>query len=520
MTSSTDNWKSISKQTNIMAKQQQLNISHIGHWIDGAAVAGGDRSQPVYNPATGEVVAQVALADRNTVERAIDAAEAAFLAWRDTPPAKRAQVMFRFKALLEQHSERIVAAITQQHGKVLHDAAGELARGIEVVDYACGAAELLKGEHSKNAGPGIDSWSELQPLGVVAGITPFNFPAMVPMWMFPMAIACGNCFVLKPSERDPGPALILAELLQEAGLPDGVFNVVNGDREAVDTLLYEPRVQAVSFVGSTPVAEVIYRTATACGKRVQALGGAKNHAVVMPDADIDNAVSALMGAAYGSCGERCMAISVAVAVGDEVGDALVAKLKEQLAALKVGPGDDNSNDMGPLITAEHRDKVRSYVDLGVEEGAELTVDGRGLSVPDCEDGFFLGGCLFDKVTPEMRIYREEIFGPVLCVVRVNSQEQAMELIDSHEYGNGTCIFTRDGEAARYFTDRIKVGMVGVNVPLPVPVASHSFGGWKRSLFGDLYAYGPDAVRFYTRRKTITQRWPSSSVREGAKFSFP
>ncbi len=503
-----------------MTKQQQLKISEIGHWIGGTVVNGSGEKQPVYNPATGEVVAQLSLADKAIVEQAIAAAEAAFPAWRDTPPSKRAQVMFRFKALLEQHSERIVAAITQQHGKVLHDAAGELARGIEVVDFACGAPQLLKGEHSKNVGPGIDSWNEQQPLGVVAGITPFNFPAMVPMWMFPMAIVCGNCFVLKPSERDPGPALILAELLTAAGLPDGVFNVVNGDREAVETLLHDPRVQAISFVGSTPVAESIYRTGTANGKRVQALGGAKNHAVVMPDADLDNAVSALMGAAYGSCGERCMAISVAVAVGDEVADQLVAKLKQQLAVLKVGPGNDNSNDMGPLITAEHLAKVRKYVDIGVAEGAELTVDGRGLKVPEHAKGFFLGGCLFDKVTPDMRIYKEEIFGPVLCVVRVHSQQEAMELIDRHEYGNGTCIFTRDGEAARYFSDRIKVGMVGVNVPLPVPVASHSFGGWKRSLFGDLYAYGPDAVRFYTRRKTITQRWPSSSVREGAKFSFP
>ncbi|WP_461516956.1 CoA-acylating methylmalonate-semialdehyde dehydrogenase [Porticoccus sp.] len=503
-----------------MTKQQQLQISATGHWINGTAVNGSGERQPVYNPATGEVVAQVSLADKATVELAIAAAEAAFPAWRDTPPSKRAQVMFRFKALLEQHSERIVAAITQQHGKVLHDAAGELARGIEVVDFACGAPQLLKGEHSKNVGPGIDSWNEQQPLGVVAGITPFNFPAMVPMWMFPMAIVCGNCFVLKPSERDPGPALILAELLTAAGLPDGVFNVVNGDREAVETLLHDPRVQAVSFVGSTPVAESIYRTGTANGKRVQALGGAKNHAVIMPDADLDNAVSALMGAAYGSCGERCMAISVAVAVGDEVADQLVAKLSEQLTVLKVGPGSDNSNDMGPLITAEHLAKVRKYVEIGVAEGAVLAVDGRGLTVPGNAKGFFLGGCLFDKVTPDMRIYKEEIFGPVLCVVRVPSQQEAMELIDRHEYGNGTCIFTRDGEAARYFSDRIKVGMVGVNVPLPVPVASHSFGGWKRSLFGDLYAYGPDAVRFYTRRKTITQRWPSSSVREGAKYSFP
>jgi malonate-semialdehyde dehydrogenase (acetylating)/methylmalonate-semialdehyde dehydrogenase len=428
--------------------------------------------------------------------------------------------MFRFKELLEQQADDIVALITEEHGKVLHDALGELQRGIEVVEYACGAPEFLKGEHSKNIGPAIDSWSEFQPLGVVAGITPFNFPAMVPMWMYPMAIVCGNTFVLKPSERDPSAPLAIARLFQEAGLPDGVFNVVNGDKEAVDTLLEDSRVQAVSFVGSTPVAEYIYRTGTAHGKRVQALGGAKNHAIVMPDADLDNAVSALMGAAYGSCGERCMAISVAVAVGEETGDALVGKLKAELAGLKVGNGCDNSNNMGPLVTGPHRDKVRGYIDLGVEEGAELVVDGRGLQVAGHADGFFLGGTLFDRVTPDMKIYTDEIFGPVLCVVRVNSMQEAMDLIDGHEYGNGTCIFTRDGEAARYFTDNIKVGMVGVNVPLPVPVAYHSFGGWKRSLFGDLYAYGPDAVRFYTRRKTITQRWPAGGVRETARYTFP
>jgi malonate-semialdehyde dehydrogenase (acetylating)/methylmalonate-semialdehyde dehydrogenase len=428
--------------------------------------------------------------------------------------------MFRFKELLEQHADEIVALVTEEHGKVLHDALGELQRGIEVVEYACGAPEFLKGEHSKNVGPAIDSWSEFQPLGVVAGITPFNFPAMVPMWMYPMAIVCGNTFVLKPSERDPSAPLRIAELFGEAGLPDGVFNVVNGDKEAVDSLLTDPRVQAISFVGSTPVAEYIYSTGTAHGKRVQALGGAKNHAIVMPDADLDNAVSALMGAAYGSCGERCMAISVAVAVGEETGNALVARLKEELAGLKVGNGCDNSNNMGPLVTAPHRDKVRGYIDLGVEEGAELVVDGRGLRVDGHENGFFLGGTLFDRVTPDMKIYNDEIFGPVLCVVRANSMQEAMDLIDGHEYGNGTCIFTRDGEAARYFTDNIKVGMVGVNVPLPVPVAYHSFGGWKRSLFGDLYAYGPDSVRFYTRRKTITQRWPSGGVRETAKYTFP
>ena len=492
----------------------------VGHFINGIDVADDNRPQPVTNPATGEVARQVAMASRETVEDAIAAAEAAFPGWRNTPPAKRAQIMFRFKQLLEEHAGEVVAAITEEHGKVLHDAMGEFQRGVEVVDYACGAAELLKGEYNRNVGPNIDSWSDFQPLGVVAGITPFNFPAMVPMWMYPMAIACGNTFVLKPSEKDPTAPLLIAKLFRQAGLPDGVFNIVNGDKEAVDTLLADPRVQAVSFVGSTPIAEYIYSTGTANGKRVQALGGAKNHAVVMPDADIDNAVSALMGAAYGSCGERCMAISVAVCVGDETADTVVGKLEQQLAVLKVGNGADNSNNMGPLVTREHYDKVRGYVDLGVEEGATLVVDGRALVVEGHENGFFLGGCLFDNVTAGMRIYREEIFGPVLCVVRVESEEHAIQLIDAHEYGNGTCIFTRDGEAARYFADNIQVGMVGINVPLPVPVAYHSFGGWKRSLFGDLYAYGPDSVRFYTRRKTITQRWPSGGVREGAQFSFP
>ena len=460
------------------------------------------------------------MAGKSTVEAAIAAAQAAFPGWRDTPPSKRARILFRFKRLLEENAERIAAAITDEHGKVLDDAMGEFQRGVEVVDYACGAPELLKGEFSKNAGPRIDAWSDHQPLGVVAGVTPFNFPAMVPMWMFPMAIACGNTFVLKPSEKDPTPALLIAGLFSEAGLPDGVLNVVNGDKEAVDALLNDQRVQAVSFVGSTPIAEYIYSTGTANGKRVQALGGAKNHAIVMPDADIDNAVSALIGASYGSSGERCMAISVVVCVGDEIADGVVNKLGEQIAELNVGPGTDTENQMGPLVTREHCDKVRGYVDSGVEEGATLVADGRGLLVAGHEDGFFLGPCLFDDVTPEMRIYREEIFGPVLCVVRVESEDQAMRLIDDHEYGNGACIFTRDGEAARYFADRIKVGMVGINVPLPVPVAYHSFGGWKRSLFGDLYAYGPDSVRFYTRRKTITQRWPSGGIREKARFAFP
>jgi malonate-semialdehyde dehydrogenase (acetylating)/methylmalonate-semialdehyde dehydrogenase len=492
----------------------------VGHFINGADVADANRPAPVTNPATGEVSKHVAMASRQTVEDAIAAAEAAFPAWRNTPPAKRAKVMFKFKQLLEEHADEVVAAITSEHGKVLDDAMGEFQRGVEVVDYACGIPEMLKGEHSKNVGPSIDSWSEFHPLGVVAGITPFNFPAMVPMWMYPMAIACGNTFVLKPSEKDPSAPMLCAKLLQEAGLPDGVFNVVNGDKEAVDTLLEDKRVQAVSFVGSTPIAEYIYETGTKNGKRVQALGGAKNHAIVMPDADIDNAVNALTGAAYGSCGERCMAISVAVCIGDKTADEVVGKLQDSLGSMKVGNGNDTTNDMGPLVTKAHHDKVRGYVDLGIEEGADLVVDGRGLVVDGHEDGYFLGPCLFDNVTKDMRIYQEEIFGPVLCVVRAASEEQAMQLIDDHEYGNGTCIFTRDGEAARYFADNIKVGMVGINVPLPVPVAYHSFGGWKRSLFGDLFAYGPDSVRFYTRRKTITQRWPSGGVRESAQFSFP
>lgn len=494
-----------------------MNI--LGHYIAGQSVADTHRAQPVFNPALGTPVRQVAMASKATVEQAIAAAEAAFPAWRKTPPLKRARILFNYKALLEQHADRIVAAIVEEHGKVWEDAHGELARGIEVVEYACGAPEFLKGEHSRDVGPEIDSWSEFPPLGVVAGITPFNFPAMVPMWMFPMALACGNTFVLKPSEKDPSAPMILAELLTEAGLPPGVFNVVNGDKEAVDTLLTDPRVKAVSFVGSTPIAEYIYATGTAHGKRVQALGGAKNHAVVMPDADLDNAVNAIMGAAYGSCGERCMAISVVVAVGDAVADALVAKLKPKVEALRIGNGAARGLDMGPLVTGVHRDKVRSYIDLGAEEGAQLVVDGRTLKVAGHEAGFFLGGTLFDHVSPTMRVYKEEIFGPVLAVVRVNTLQEAIALIDAHEFGNGTCVFTRDGAVARLFTDSVQVGMVGVNVPLPVPVACQSFGGWKRSLFGDLYAYGPDSVRFYTRRKTLTQRWMTAGI-EKAQFAFP
>ena len=491
----------------------------VGHYVGGRPLTTGGRTLPVYNPATGAEVRRAEAATAAEVAAAVDAAEAAFPGWRATQPLKRARIMFRFKELLEREADSIVALITEEHGKVLDDARGELMRGVEVVEYACGAPEILKGQHSRDVGPGIDSWSEFQPLGVVAGITPFNFPAMVPMWMFPMAIACGNTFVLKPSEKDPSTAQVLARLLAEAGLPPGVFNVVNGDREAVDALLAEPRIQAVSFVGSTPVAEHIYTAGSAAGKRVQALGGAKNHAVVMPDADIDNAVAGLMGAAYGSCGERCMAISVVVCVGDATADAVVAKLAEQVRALRIGPGTMPGAEMGPLVTREHRDKVAGYVDLGVAEGAELVCDGRGLAVPGHERGFFLGGCLFDRVRPGMRIHAEEIFGPVLCVIRVASLAEAMALIDGHEFGNGTCIFTRDGGTARWFSDHVRVGMVGVNVPLPVPVAYHSFGGWKRSLFGTLSIYGPDAVRFYTQRKTVSQRWPGDGA-DKAQFAFP
>lgn len=492
----------------------------IGHFIDGKNVYGSKRSQEVYNPATGAAEKRVLLADTETVSAAVASAEKAYPAWRATPPLKRARVMSNLKVLLEKNAEQITSLLTAEHGKVAGDAMGELQRGIENVEYASYATELLKGEYTRNVGPGIDSWSELQPLGVTAGITPFNFPAMVPLWMWPMAVACGNTFVLKPSERDPSSALLITQLALEAGLPPGVLNLVNGDKESVDALLDDRRVQALSFVGSTPIAEYIYSRGCANGKRVQALGGAKNHAVVMPDADIDNAVNALMGAAFGSCGERCMAIPIVVAVGDATADAIVAGLKTEIAKMKVGPGTDPKNDMGPLVTKAHFEKVKGYVDQGVKEGATLVVDGRGMKVPGHENGFFLGACLFDHVKPDMVTYKEEIFGPVLGVMRVKTLEEAMKLINEHEYGNGTCIFTRDGEAARYFSDHILVGMVGINVPLPVPVAYHSFGGWKRSLFGDLHAYGPDAVRFYTKRKTMTQRWPSAGVREGAVFSFP
>jgi len=492
----------------------------VGHLINGEIQSPNERTLDVYNPANAEVSKQVAVASQATVEQAIAAAQAAFPEWRNTPPLKRARIMYRFRQLLEEHADEICRLIGEEHGKIVHDARGELQRGIENVEFACAAPELLKGEHSKNVGPNIDSWSEFQPLGVVAGITPFNFPVMVPLWMYPAAIVCGNCFVLKPSERDPSSTLYVAQLLKEAGLPDGVLNVVNGDKEAVDTLLHDERITAVSFVGSTPIAEYIYQTATAQGKRCQALGGAKNHAIVMPDADIDNAVSQLLGAAFGSSGERCMALSVAVAVGGAAADQLIDKMQQQMQALKVGEASDANNDFGPLITGQHRDKVVGYIDSAQQQGAKIVVDGRDIYVDGYQDGFFVGATLIDQVTADMRCYQDEIFGPVLLVVRAQSMNEAMALIDAHEYGNGTCIFTRDGEAARYFCDNITVGMVGINVPLPVPVSYHSFGGWKRSLFGDLHAYGPDAIRFYTKRKTITQRWPSADLREGTNFSMP
>ncbi len=489
------------------------------HWIGGRHRRGtSDRFGDVYDPAVGEVSARVPLASDDEVGAAVDAARGAFPEWAATPPLARARVMFRFKELVEGNADALAAVISSEHGKVVSDAHGSLARGLEVVEFACGIPHLLKGEFTEQAGRGIDAWTTRQPLGVCAGITPFNFPAMVPMWMFPMAIACGNAFVLKPSEKDPSCALRLAELMQEAGLPDGVLNVVNGDRDAAEALLAHPGVSAASFVGSTPVARRVYATAAAAGKRVQALGGAKNHMVVMPDADLDQAADALIGAGYGSAGERCMAVSVAVAVGD-AGDGLVSRLKPKVEALRIGPGTDPEADMGPLITAEHRDRVRGYVDSGVAEGADLVVDGRGHVLQGYENGFFMGGCLFDRVTAGMRVYREEIFGPVLCVVRAGGFAEALDLVDASEFGNGAAIFTRDGEAAREFAHRAQAGMIGVNVPIPVPMAFHSFGGWKGSLFGDMHVHGPEGVRFYTRQKAVTSRWPAG-IRTGAEFAMP
>ena len=503
------------------AQASQLSAPQaIGHYIGGHRQAGRGASMPSYNPATGEVIGAVAMATAAEVNAAVKVAAEAFHDWSQTSPLKRARVMFRFKELIERDMDRLAAVITREHGKVLSDAKGELMRGLEVVEYACGIPELLKGEYTEQIGNDIDAWTMRQPLGVCAGITPFNFPAMVPMWMFPMALACGNTFVLKPSERDPSTSLMLAELLQEAGLPDGVFNVVQGDKSAVDALLDHPGIRAVSFVGSTPIAEYIYARGTAAGKRVQALGGAKNHMIVMPDADIEKAADALVGAGYGAAGERCMAISVAVAVGDATADQLVARLAPKVRALRIGNGVDAQVEMGPVITAQHRDKITAYIEDGLAAGAELVVDGRGHRVAGCEQGFFLGGSLFDRVRPDMRIYREEIFGPVLCVVRVPDFAAALKLVDEHEYGNGTAIFTRDGHVAREFAHRVQVGMIGINVPIPVPMAFHSFGGWKKSLFGDHHAHGPEGVRFYTRQKAVTQRWLASDGSRGPEFAMP
>ncbi len=495
----------------------------ISHYINGQLVAStSGRSQPVYNPATGSAVAQVGLASVDEVNAAVAAASAAAPAWAETAPLKRARVLSKFKELIEKHHDDLAAMITREHGKVFSDAKGEVVRGLEIVEFACGIPQLLKTQFTDNIGGGIDNWQLRQPLGVTAGITPFNFPVMVPLWMAPVAIGCGNTFVLKPSERDPSPSLMLADLFRQAGLPDGVFNVVQGDKLAVDTLLQHPEVKAVSFVGSTPIAEYIYTEGTrrqgAYPLRVQALGGAKNHLVVMPDANLEQAVDALIGAAYGSAGERCMAISVAVAVGS-VADQLVDRLVPRVKALKIRNGMEADAEMGPVVTAAHKSKIESYIAQGVEAGAQLLVDGRGYQVPGHEQGFFVGGTLFDKVTPDMTIYREEIFGPVLCVVRVPDMAAAIELINAHEFGNGVSLFTSDGNTAREFSRRIEVGMVGVNVPIPVPMAWHSFGGWKRSLFGDTHIYGEEGVRFYTRYKSIMQRWPES-IGKGAEFTMP
>lgn len=490
----------------------------ITHFINGAMSAASKRSAQIYNPALGQAVAEVSLASAAEVEAAIASAQAAFPAWSAMSPLNRSRILFKFKMLLDERIDELARAITTEHGKVFEDAKGEIIRGIEVVEFACGIPQMLKGEITEQVGTGVDAWSLSQSLGVVAGITPFNFPAMVPMWMWPVAIACGNSFILKPSEKNPTASMMIGEWLKECGLPDGVFNVVNGDKEAVDVLLTHKDIQAVSFVGSTPIAEYIYSTASHHGKRVQALGGAKNHMVVMPDADVDAAVNALTGAAFGSAGERCMAISVAVAVGD-IADELVAKLKEKAENLKIGNGENLGLDMGPLISKEHHAKVKGYIDAGVKEGATIVVDGRELSVAGCEEGYFLGGTLFDHVTTDMTIYTDEIFGPVLCVVRVDDYATAAKMINDHEYGNGTSIFTRSGAAARKFSHDIQVGMVGINVPIPVPMAFHSFGGWKRSLFGANHMHGPEGVRFYTKRKAVTARWPEGDI-DSAEFVMP
>ena len=491
----------------------------IQHYINGKIYKGSSsRKGKVFNPATGAQESEVILGTKSDLDHAVENAKEAFEKWSQVTPLQRARIIFKYKELIEKNYDELTKLIVSEHGKVYEDAKGSLTRGLEIVEFACGIPQMLKGEFTENVGTNIDSWSMRQPLGVCAGITPFNFPAMVPMWMFPMAIACGNTFILKPSEKDPSCSIRLAQLFSEAGLPNGVLNVVNGDKEVVDSILTNKDVKAVSFVGSTPIAKYIYENAAKNEKRVQALGGAKNHCVVMPDCDMDQAVNGLMGAAYGSAGERCMAQSVAVAVGG-IGDKLVEKLSKKVEALKVGPGLDKNSEMGPLVTKEHLEKVRGYVDLGVKEGAKLVVDGRDIKLQGYENGFFIGGCLFDNVTKNMRIYNEEIFGPVLSVVRVKDFNDAIQLINDHEFGNGTSVYTRDGDVGRTFANKIKVGMVGINIPIPVPVAFHSFGGWKRSLFGDLHMHGPEGVKFYTKLKTITSRWPSG-IGSDPEFVMP
>ena len=499
-------------------------VKELTHFIGGKHVAGrdaksGGRFGDVFNPTLGKLSARAPLASKAEVEAAIADSQAAFPGWGNTSPLTRARVMFRFKELVEKHMDELAVLVSSEHGKVLSDAKGSIQRGLEVVEFACGIPHLLKGEFSDSVSSGIDVYSMRQPLGVCAGITPFNFPAMVPMWMFPMAIACGNTFILKPSEKDPSCPLRLAELMLEAGAPPGVLNVVIGDKESVDTLLHDPRVQAISFVGSTPIARYVFATASLEGKRVQAMGGAKNHMVVMPDADIESAADALMGAAYGSAGERCMAISVAVPVTEKTGNELIEAMSPKLRALKVGSSIDESSEMGPLVTREHRDKGKGYVDIGVQEGAKLVIDGREFRPAKHPDGFFIGGCLFDNVRADMRIYKEEIFGPVLSVVRAKTFEEALALPNEHEYGNGVAVFTRNGDVARNFANKVQCGMVGINVPIPVPLSFHSFGGWKNSMFGDMNQHGPEGVRFYSRVKTITARW-REGVNPGASFGMP
>ncbi len=501
------------------ANEAFTSTTDIGHWIQGRATRGsGERSQPVWNPSTGAVARQVLLASAADVNAAVAAAKAAQPAWAEVPPIRRARVMNQFLALMNQHRDRLAAMITAEHGKVFSDAQGEVMRGIDIVEFACGIPQLLKGDYTDQVSTGIDNWTLRQPLGVVAGITPFNFPCMVPCWMFPVALACGNAFILKPSERDPSPALLMAELLKQAGLPDGVFSVIQGDKVAVDALLHHPDVRAMSFVGSTPIAQYIYETAAKNGKRAQALGGAKNHMVVMPDADIEQAVDALIGSAYGSAGERCMAISVALLVGD-VADKIVPLLAARAKALKINNGMEPDAEMGPIVTREARDRIETMIGVGIEEGATLVVDGRGHKVAGHEAGFFTGGTLFDHVTPAMRIYKEEIFGPVLACMRVVDFSAALELVNAHEFGNGVACFTSDGGVAREFARRVQVGMVGINVPIPVPMAWHGFGGWKKSMFGDMHAYGEEGVRFYTKQKSVMQRW-SNSTPVGAEFAMP